>query len=342
MKKIPRTHIEGAIYYITSRGDNNREIFKDQNDYLMYINVLKKYKEQYEFKLFAFCLLPNHLHLLIELKEGITISDIMHDLNSNYTKYFNGRYNRKGHLFKERNRTILAEKTSFLLPMTAYIHLNPKANGLVSDVKDYAYSSYHSIIGDRLASLKAEFQHDGIQPLGCNIEGQTNVWVPEGLNLNEEAREISECLKGKSYADFLSSVTKNEIEILGKDLAKKLILGSEEFMAKVEQKMEKALAENRKPETVHRKFILAGSLAILILGIITLYLYRNTLGLKENFKKELLGKEAELTGRLAKEKAKIYEDLDEKYRADMVSYQAMAKRLEIEKGKVKELEGKVK
>jgi hypothetical protein len=76
--------------------------------------------------------------------------------------------------------------------------------------------------------------------------------------------------------------------------------------------------------------------------MITLYLYSNTIGLKENFKKELLGKETELASRLAKDKVKIYKDLDEKYRADKVSYEAMAKRLEIEKGKVKELEGKLK
>ncbi len=319
MKKMPRTHIEGAIYYITSRGDNNEEIFKDSKDYSAYMDALKKYKEQYGFKLFAFCLLPNHIHLLIELKEGITISDIMHDLHSSYTRYFNGRYNRKGHLFQERNRTILAEKSAFLLPMTAYVHLNPKAQNLASEIKDYPYSSYArlSVIGDRLSGS-------------------------EGMNLGEEAKEISEYLKGKTYADFLNSVTKNEMEVLGRDLAKKLMLGSEEFVAKVEQKMEKALIENRQPKTEHRRFILAGGLAILILGILTLYLYSNTLGLKENFKKELSVKETELTSRLAKDKKMIYEDLDEKYRADKVSYEAMAKRLDIEKNKVKELESKIK
>jgi len=317
MRKMPRTHIEGAIYYVTSRGDHNEEIFKDSKDYLIYMNALKKYKEQYGFKLFAFCLLPNHMHLLIELKEGITISDIMHDLNSNYTKYFNGRYNKKGHLFQERNRTILAEKPVFLLPMTAYIHLNPKSQNLISEIKDYSYSSYPMYSGSKLSAL-------------------------EGMNLNEETKEIAGYLKGKNYADFLNSVTKNEMEVLGRDLAKKLILGSEEFVMKVDQKMEKALTENRIPRTEHRRFILAGSLAILILGILTLYLYNNTLGLKENFKKELLGKETELTSRLEKDKVKIYKDLDEKYRADNVSYEAMAKRLEVEKGKVKELENKLR
>jgi len=319
MKKMPRTHIEGAIYYITSRGDNNEEIFKDSKDYLTYMNALKKYKAQYGFKLFAFCLLPNHMHLLIELKEGITISDIMHDLNSNYTKYFNGRYNRKGHLFQERNRTILAEKLTYLLPMTAYIHLNPKAQNLASEIKDYPYSSCSRfwVLGSGLS-------------------------VIEGMNLDEEVKEIAGYLKGKTYADFLNSVTKNEMEVLAKDLSKKLMLGSEGFITKVEQIMKESLTQHPAPKTQNPRFIMAGSLAILVLGILTLYLYSNTIGLKENFKKELSGKETELTSRLAKDRKRIYEDLDEKYRADKVSYEAMVKRLEIEKGKVKELENKLR
>jgi len=314
MKKMPRTHIEGAVYYVTSRGDHNWEIFKDSRDYMVYIEFLKKYKAQYGFKLFAFCLLPNHLHLLIELKKGVTISNIMHDLNSNYTKYFNGRYNKKGHLFQERNRTILAEKAPYLLAMTAYIHLNPKARNLVSEIKDYPYSSY---------------------PLYIN--GSQG-----GLNLDEEAKEIAEYLKGKTYADFLNRVTKEEMEILGGDLSKKLILGSEEFAENISLNMQKAaIAMERKPLSPRqKKFIFAGIAVILILGVTAFYLYNKTIGLRKSFNNDLAGVEAELKGRMVKDREVIYKDLDEKYRADLVSFQAMTKRLEIEKNKVKELEQK--
>ena len=325
MAKIPRTYIEGAIYYVTSRGDNEKIIFKDKEDYQKYLELLIKYKGQYGFKLFAFVLMPNHLHLLIELKKDLTVSDIMHDLSANYTKYFNGRYNRKGHLFQERNRTILAEKLSYLLPMTAYIHLNPKAQNSVLEIKDYPYSSYPRYIGKEDSSV-----------LGSGFS------VTEGLNLDEEAKEISEYLKGKSYADFLNSVAKDEIEVLAKDLAKKLILGSQEFMAKVEQEMKDALAESQEPASGNRRFILAGIAAVVVLGIFTFYLYGRTLKLKDVLKKDIQKKEVELSQRLKKEKATIYKDLDEKYRADQVSYNAMAKRLEIEKNKVKDLERKIK
>ncbi len=125
MIKIPKIHIEGALYYVTTRGDNNEDIFKEPEDYKTYLGLLRKYKEQYGFKLFSFMLAPNHLHLLFELKMGITISDIMHDLNGNYTKYFNSKYERKGHLFQERSKMVLAEKDKYLLPIIAYMHLNP-------------------------------------------------------------------------------------------------------------------------------------------------------------------------------------------------------------------------
>ncbi|MFZ2603854.1 MAG: transposase, partial [Candidatus Omnitrophota bacterium] len=67
---VPKIYIEGALYSVTSHGDNEDVIFKEKGDYEKYLELLKKYKEQYGFKLYAFCLMPNHLHLLFELKLG--------------------------------------------------------------------------------------------------------------------------------------------------------------------------------------------------------------------------------------------------------------------------------
>jgi hypothetical protein len=88
----------------------------------------------------------------------------------------------------------------------------------------------------------------------------------------------------------------------------------------------------------HPKFILAGVALIVILGAFNFYLYARATGFKETLKKELQKKDAEVSVRLARERETVFKDLDEKYRADMVSYQAMAKRLEIEKGKARKLE----
>jgi len=100
MPRLPRIQIEGAIYYVTSKGLAGQNVFKEEPDYEMYLNLIKKYKGQYKFRLFSYCLAPDQLHLLIETREDATLSEIMHDLNSMYTKYFNSRYGRSGPLFE--------------------------------------------------------------------------------------------------------------------------------------------------------------------------------------------------------------------------------------------------
>jgi putative transposase len=324
--KIPRTHIEGALYYATSRGDNNENIFKDNRDYESYLDLLKKYKEQYGFRLFSFVLMPNHLHLLIELKEGLTISDIMHDLNANYTKYFNSRYERKGHLFQERYKMVLLEKAQYLVPVSAYIHLNPWALGLTAEPKEYAYSSY---------------------PLFCGLNPRNLL----RLDMQDEVREMSGYLGGKQYEDVLSSIPGTEMEVLGKDLSKQIILGKEEFIEKVREYSGKIKSASVQPAMgvqpaveapyPYRKLILAATVVVMVMGLLTLYLYARGVESRDRYRKELAKKEAEINMRLNKEREFIHKDLEEKYHADMVSYQAMAKRLELEKQKVRKLENDV-
>jgi len=82
MPRLPRVNIEGALYYITCRGIDNQSIFLSEEDYLAYLGLLAKYRKEYGFKLFSFVLLPNHLHLLIEIKKGITTSQVMNRVNS--------------------------------------------------------------------------------------------------------------------------------------------------------------------------------------------------------------------------------------------------------------------
>lgn len=330
MTRIPRTHIEGAVYYVTSRGDNNRDLFKDEADYRAYLDLLKKYKEQYGFKLFSFVLMPNHLHLLIELKEGITISDIMHDLNANYTKYFNSRYQRKGHLFQERYKMVVAEKAAYLLYITAYIHLNPKLLNLVVEPKDYGYSS-------------------------CAYYLRTEEPKNQGTNaadLTEEIKEVAALLGTtafKSYEEFLKGVSEQEMELLGKDLTKKIILGSADFREKVNALMQETQEEltSSIQQPVYsflnnRRFLLVGSSLVLVLIALSFGLYTKTLATKENLKKAVEKKDIELSTKVKEERQKVHKDLEEKYQADRVSYEAMAKRLEIERKKIRELEEKIK
>ncbi|MDP3791097.1 MAG: transposase [Candidatus Omnitrophota bacterium] len=318
MPRVPRIYIENSICYVTSRGDHDEVIFREGGDYQMYLELLKKAKEQYRFKLFAFCLLPNHLHLLIEPDDEGAISQVMHGLNSNYTKYFNGKYSKSGHLFQERYKMALIEKSPNLLNVTAYIHLNPKALGIAAEIKDYPYSSYPAYLNAKTAII----------------------------NIGGEVREISGYLSGKKYEDFISGIALGFLQDLGKELSKRPIIGSDEFVEKVKNKIESdklRVAEGSLSGSMFgimsgRKFLAASGVAIVLLGALTFYLYSRASAFKDNLK----NKESEFSGRLLKAKDDLKKDLEGKYRADMVSFEAMTKRLEMEKQKAGELEEQLK
>lgn len=215
MPRPPRISLEDALYYITSRCIYNQDIFKEEADYNAYFELIKKYKEQYKFRLYAYVLLPNHFHLLLELpdqeQESLKggISEIMHGLNSSYTKYFNGKYGRKGHLFRDRFKTALVEKDPYLLKLTAYIHLNPQKINLVFSAKDYSFSSYALYI---------------------------NKEMPLQEFMQEEKNIILGLLGQANYEQFMQEIIKAGDLGLHNDLQKKGVLGGVEFKNRVRAK----------------------------------------------------------------------------------------------------------
>jgi len=223
MLKMPHIHIEGGFYYVTIRGNGDEEIFKDAEDYHAYLNLLKKYKERYGFKLFVFVLLPNHLRLLIELKEGITLSEIMHDLNGNYSKYFNRKYGLRGHLFQERYKINLMEKTLYLTYMSAYIHLYSQWLNLVSNA-NYSYSSYPLYL--YYAGFNGNYINTKPEFFGFDV------------GMKQEIMEVLSDLVEKNYANYLGCISREEIRFFAKHLKKEIVLGSEEFREAVRLKME--------------------------------------------------------------------------------------------------------
>ena len=223
MLRMPYIHIEGGFYYVTICSDNDEEIFKDAEDYQAYLNLLKKYKEQYGFKLFAFVLLPNHLCLLIELKEKVTLSDIMHDLNGNYSKYFNKKYGLRGHLFQERYKMNLMEKTLYLIYMSAYIHFYPQWLNLVSNA-NYSYSSYPLYL-----------YYSGFN--GNSINTKPELFGFD-VGIKQEIMEVLSELVERNYANYLGCVSREEIRFFAKQLKKEIVLGSQKFREAVRLKME--------------------------------------------------------------------------------------------------------
>lgn len=124
MARPLRIQYEGAVYHITCRGNERREIFRGDIDRKSFIDILKRSIETYSIKLYSYVLMENHFHLLIETPLG-NLSEFMRQLNITYTGYYNRRHRRVGHLFQGRYKSILVDKGSYLSILSRYIHLNP-------------------------------------------------------------------------------------------------------------------------------------------------------------------------------------------------------------------------
>lgn len=266
MPRLPRVYIEGILYYVTSKGGHNQDIFIKPSDYQEYISLIDKYKKQYSFKLFSYALLPTHLHMLIELKNNIGISNIMHDINSLYTKIFNSQYNRKGHLFQERFKATFAEKEDYLLPVTRHIHLNPKRSGLADDPKDYRYSSYFQF----LDPAKRQYP-----------------------DMTSEIEEVFGVLKGREdmFEKYMSSGEAKEMDDLKKKLRQKRILGSKAFVGRIRKTIEETAKRQKKPPLPKRLmmiYLLLGGMLILITSVTLSYFSKKTTMLRTEYDNTLL------------------------------------------------------
>ncbi len=121
MARKPRIEYEGAFYHVITRGNQRQKIFREDEDYNKYLEILSRYKSQYKYRLYAYVLMNNHVHLLIEIRDN-PLSKIQQGINQSYTIYFNKKYNTVGHLFQGRYKAILCDKEAYLLSLIKYIH----------------------------------------------------------------------------------------------------------------------------------------------------------------------------------------------------------------------------
>jgi REP element-mobilizing transposase RayT len=141
MTRPLRIHYPGAHYHVTSRGNERKNIFRDNRDREQFLSYLKSASLRYGAVIHVFCLMNNHYHLLLETPKG-NLSQIMRHINGAYTNYFNVRHKRSGHLFQGRYKAILIEADSYAGELSRYIHLNPVRAGIVDLPEQYAWSSY--------------------------------------------------------------------------------------------------------------------------------------------------------------------------------------------------------
>ena len=149
MARKARLKSDGAIYHIMCKSISEVDLFRDDEDKAKYLSLIKKYKDLYHVKIYGYCLMDNHSHLLV-YANGTDISRVMHGINFSYARYFNKKYKREGHLFKDRFKSKIVNSDRYLRTVSLYIHNNPTAIGEYKDCPEkYAFSSLGIYIGKR-------------------------------------------------------------------------------------------------------------------------------------------------------------------------------------------------
>lgn len=146
MARPLRLEFAGAVYHITARGDRQEPIYEDDGDRLAFLELLAKEVGQQGWLLYAFCLMDNHYHLLLETPEPNLVRG-MRRLNGVYTQAFNRRHGRVGHVLQGRYKAILVDKDSYLLELCRYVVLNPVRAGVAASAGQWPWSSYLATAG---------------------------------------------------------------------------------------------------------------------------------------------------------------------------------------------------
>ena len=156
MPRQARKKSASGIYNIMLRGINQQVIFEDEEDNNKFIETIKTYKAISGYKIYAYCLMSNHVHLLLKVeKEDLDL--IIKRIAGSYVYWYNWKYHRRGHLFQDRFKSEPVEDDSYFLTVLRYIHQNPVKGNIVEDVEKYVFSSYNDYIEEETELIDLDF-----------------------------------------------------------------------------------------------------------------------------------------------------------------------------------------
>jgi len=168
MARLARKPSESGIYHVIMRGVNHQNIYDDSEDYYKFISFLDRFRFRYDDKgipcgtnctYYAYCLMSNHCHLLIQQEEE-SVGETIKRISVAYAYYYNNKYGRDGHLFMERFRSEPVNDLTYFNTLLRYIHQNPVKGGIVKRVDQYEYSSWGEYTSEIPTVLQICNRHD--------------------------------------------------------------------------------------------------------------------------------------------------------------------------------------
>jgi REP element-mobilizing transposase RayT len=205
MGRAWRIEFDGAFYHVMSRGNEGRNIFFGDDDRKGFLGAVGQFSERFKIDIFAYVLMDNHYHLLIRTQRA-NLSKAMQWLGVTYTRRFNNKHSRIGHLFQGRFKSIIVQNDIYLMQLSCYIHRNPLRAGAVNRLAQYHWSSYPVYA----------YGKKGPQ------------WLSTELILSQ----VNEKSRHRSYREKVQGYAKEE-KLLLEDLQHGMILGSKRFVDKI-------------------------------------------------------------------------------------------------------------
>jgi putative transposase len=220
MARPIRIEYPGAVHHVICRGNNRQAIFRDDQDRRRYLEKLSLYCQEKSVDLLSYCLLSNHLHLLVETPEG-NLSKMMQAFQTSYTLYFNKRHGRTGHVFEQRYKAMLVDKDNYLLQVSRYIHLNAVSAKIVERPQDFRWSSYGAYLkGKGLTGLKTD-------TVLAYFSGS-------------RSRQIRE------YRDYVEGDRPEKTRNTAPDVVKQMFVGDEDFADAARRKAKRSAVYNER------------------------------------------------------------------------------------------------
>lgn len=210
MPRAARIAPNEHIYHILTRGNNRQDVFKEETDYKRYIDILRKYKEKYKFKLYHYILMRNHVHLVLETTgRGGKLSEIMKGINLSYAQYYKNKHRHVGHFWQDRYKSIIISKDDYLLACGSYVELNPVRAKTVEDPRDYKWSSYNTHAYGKKDDIVDEHP------------------IYKGLSKKEGERR-------NRYRELVKGMVKAKSALKG-EMNRRIVYGNEDFVNKIEK-----------------------------------------------------------------------------------------------------------
>ena len=222
MSRIARLVGTGYPHHVIQRGNNREKVFLDKEDFQKYISLLERYSFEKEASILAYCLMTNHVHLLVKPLKENTLYKMMQGITLCYTQYFNRKYFRTGRLWESRYHSCIIDGDKYLWTVSRYIEKNPVRARMVKNPEDYPYSSAKS-----------------------HITGEANTLLKEPLFDEREMSEYKLLMKSKEREDELEEIRIKTC--LGKPL------GGDDFIAELSEKVGRSLIFRPKGRPIKKK-----------------------------------------------------------------------------------------